>query len=225
MSRKNVWAITALVGLYVICQAIADVGATRLLQIGSIVLPGGTFIFAVTFTLRDLLHKRLGKEWARAAIVLAGGFNVLQAVYLSAIGHLPAPAFAQLAGAWSQIFAIVPSITVASIVAEVVSELIDTEVYHFWSHRFRRLPQWTRVVVSNAISLPVDSLIFATLAFVFLPPLLGGDSMPFLTALSLVAGQIVYKAAVTLISLPGIYLVKERPLLPAAGEGVAYRAV
>lgn len=214
MTRKAIWTVVSLVGLYVLCQAVADVAATKFVQLGNITLPAGSMIFAVTFTLRDLIHKRLGKEWARAAIVLCGGFNVIQAAYLAWMAHLPAPAFYQLTQAWSSIFAIVPAITIASIIAEVTSELVDTEVYHFWFHRVTRGKlQWSSVLASNAISLPLDSFIFGTLAFVVLPNFLGGQPIPFMDAMALVAGQIVWKAAVTMVSLPTIYLVKHKPML------------
>jgi uncharacterized integral membrane protein (TIGR00697 family) len=213
MNNKNIWTIVLLVGGYLICQAIADIGATKLVQVGTFVIPAGTFIFTVTFTLRDMLHKRLGKEWARIAIVSAGAFNVLMAGYLALMAALPAPPFYELADAWNSIFSLVPAIVIASITAEVVSELVDTEVYHLWKSRLPKLPQWTRVLASNLISLPLDSVIFAGLAFVLLPPLFGGEAIPIAAAWGIVVGQIVLKGIVTIISLPGIYLVKDKPLL------------
>ena len=47
MSKRNIWIIILLVGGYVVCQAIADIGATKLVQIGNVVIPAGTFIFTV----------------------------------------------------------------------------------------------------------------------------------------------------------------------------------
>jgi len=213
MNKKTIWAIVVLVGGYVLCQAIADVGATKLVSLGKLVMPAGTFIFAATFTLRDLLHKRLGKEWARAAIVCAGMFNVIQAGYLAIMAKLPYPTFFAYGDAWASVFAIVPAITVGSIVAEVVSELVDTEIYHFWRHKFPQLPQWLAVLTSNIVSLPLDSFVFGTLAYVLLPVILGGQSLPFLMAMQLVSGQIAWKAVITVISLPAIYVVREKPLM------------
>jgi len=211
---KQVWTVVALIGAYVLCQAIADVGATKIVQIGSVTMPGGTFIFALTFTLRDMVHKRLGKDWARAAIVVAGSLNILQAVYLSVVGGLDCPPFYDACGAWGSIFALVPAIAIGSIGAEIISEWIDTDVYHWWrhSHQTRNLPQWTAVIASNVVSLPLDSLIFGSLAFVLLPPLLGGHAMPFLAAMGVVGGQIMWKAIVTVVSLPLIYLIKEEAI-------------
>jgi uncharacterized integral membrane protein (TIGR00697 family) len=206
MSRRNVWTVVILVGGYVLLQAVADIGATRLVQIGSATMPAGTFVFALTFTWRDLLHRRLGREWARAAIVAAGALNIVQAGYLWAVAQLPAPAFYAHAEAWGAIFALVPAITLGSIAAEVVSELVDTEVYH----ALRRGPRWLAVLASNAVALPLDSLLFGTLAFTLLPLVFGGGSLALGDSLALVRGQIVWKAAVTVVSLPLIYAVRGR---------------
>jgi uncharacterized integral membrane protein (TIGR00697 family) len=205
----KVKTVVFLVGLYICCQMIADVGATKLVQIGDYVIPGGTFVFTLTFTLRDLIHKRLGREWARWSIVVAAVCNVVMAFYLSSVSRLSSPVFYELNDAWQAIFSIVPAITIASIVAEFISELLDTEVYQLWKSRFSSYPQWTRVIASNAVSLPVDSLVFGLLAFVVLPPVFGAESLPVVAALSIVSGQILFKALVTVISLPAIYLVDE----------------
>ena len=213
MTRKNIWTIVLLVGGYIICQAIADIGATKLVQVGGVVIPAGTFIFTITFTLRDMLHKRLGKQWARVSIICAGLFNLVMAGYLALMAKLPSPPYYELNEAWGAIFGLVPAIVIASITAEIVSELVDTEVYHVWKSRLPKAPQWSRVLVSNAISLPLDSVIFAFLAFVVLPPLVGGHALPVVAVWGIIAGQIVWKAIVTVISLPGIYLVKDEPVL------------
>lgn len=210
-TKRGIYLVASLVGLYVASQLIADVAATKLVEIAGVVMPGGTLIFAITFTLRDVVHKRLGIGWARACIIIAAGLNILMAGYLALVGNLPSPVFYSF-DQWDGIFAIVPAITLGSIIAELVSELVDTEVYHFWKHRFGAWPQWTRVAVSNAVAFPVDSFVFALLAFVLLPPLFGAESVPLSAAWAIVSGQIVYKAIVTVISMPLIYTVRDEPL-------------
>ena len=93
-------------------------------------------------------------------------------------------------------------IVVASIIAEVVSEMIDTEVYHWWVTRITRKYQWLRVLVSNSISTPVDSLIFCWGAF--------GLRLPNSVVWSIFFANIILKGMVTLVSLPSIYVVKEK---------------
>jgi len=210
--NKNIWAIVVLVGGYIGLQLIADIGATRLVQVGQFAIPGGTFVFALTFTWRDALHKRLGKDWARAAILMAGAINLFMAGYLAVISRLPAPVFvpAEYVEAWTIIFAFVPAIVIASITAEVISEWTDTEVYGRLVSRFKGRMQFMRVLLSNAVSLPLDSIIFGTLAFVLLPSLFGGNALPWSALPAIIVGQIVFKAIVTVVSLPLIYVVKDK---------------
>lgn len=213
MKKSTVWIIVVLVGLYIACQLIADVSATKLVEMWGIVLPAGSMIFAVTFTLRDMIHKRLGRDWARASIIMAAVFNLIMAGYFQLVTRMPAPAFYEMADAWNAIFSFVPAIVIGSIIAELVSELLDTEVYHLWRGRVEEkwhTPQWMRVLVSNAVSLPVDSFLFALFAFVLLPPLFGGEALPMAAAWAIVGGQIVWKAVITGVSMPLIYLVPEK---------------
>lgn len=219
--KKPIYTIVAVIGLFVACQLIADVGATRFVEIAGVVMPGGTFVFAVTFTLRDMIHKRLGKEWARAAILTAAALNLFMSLYFAFIGALPVPGFFAYGGEWSAIFALVPAIVFGSIIAEVVSGLVDTEVYHRWWQRFPNAPQWTRVLVSNAVALPIDTIVFSLAAFVILPAIFGGNSLSLGDALLRVAsGQMLYKALVAFVSIPLIYTVPDEPieLAPAVGD-------
>ena len=107
--------------------------------------------------------------------------------------------------AWEFIFGIVPRIVFASIIAEVFSELVDTEVYHWWVNGIgMNKPQWLRVVVSNSISIPIDSLIFPLIAFSGILSL----NVLFIMFLS----NILVKAVITAASFWMIYLVPEKKI-------------
>jgi uncharacterized integral membrane protein (TIGR00697 family) len=95
-------------------------------------------------------------------------------------------------------------IVFASIAAEVVAELIDTEGYRFWVEKVTSRYQWARVLFSNSISIPVDSMIFVWIAF--------GGVMPNMVVWSIFASNVIIKGLTTLASLPGIYLVKEKKI-------------
>lgn len=210
-SKKAIWVVVALIGAYIGCQAVADVGVTKFMQIGSVVLPCGGLMYAFTYTIRDLIHKRLGKDWARAAIVVAAGFNVFQALFLWAMSLLPSPGWFALGDAWNSIFAVLPFITAGSIIAEVVSELVDTEVYQLLWNALGEKHQWLRVLGSNLVGIAVDGMLFAPLAFTVLPFIFGAETRPLLTSLSMGWWGKVVQIAVMLISIPWIYFVKSDP--------------
>lgn len=208
--KKSVFVIILLVGLYVGAQAIADVGATKFLQIGAYTLPAGTLMFALTFTLRDLIHKRMGKNWARGVILTAGLVNIIQSLYLFLMTRIATPVWFN-GEAWNATFSLVPAITIASIFAEVITQLIDTEVYHAVQKHWKKAPQFMRVLVSNVVALPLDSVLFAVFAFVVLPRMFGATGTGMREALMLTVGQIWFKLAVTVVSMPLIYLIHNQP--------------
>lgn len=99
----------------------------------------GTIFFAAVFTLRDRIHR-------------AGG---LRAVYLAIAAALLVNTLAALIVGTPWRF------VGASFLAILVGELADTAVYQ----RLIRKSWWTRVLSSNAVSVPLDSVIFTLLAF------------------------------------------------------------
>ena len=195
-----------LISLYIAAQIISDVASLKIAVLFGLSIDAGTFIYPITFTLRDLVHKRLGKRAARLVIVLAGGINLFMAAFFAFSAWLPADPDWGLAGEFSRVLGPVWRIVLASIAAEVVSELLDTEIYSLWVHRVaERHPwarrQWLRVLSSNAVSVPVDSLLFSWGAF--------GGVLPAPTVWSIFVSNVLIKLVVSLISMPGIYLVPE----------------
>ena len=97
---------------------------------------------------------------------------------------------------WPACSARLPRIVGASLVAYLVASLVDAEMFAWWRARVGGY-RWGRVLVSNAVSTAVDSLVFVTLAFAGILPIL-----------PLVLGQYVVKMAVTVVSLPLIYVIR-----------------
>ncbi len=205
LSRAGLLVVSA----YIAAQILSDIGSLKIALFAGFSIDGGTFIYPVTFTLRDMVHKLLGRRAARTLVITAGVINLLMAAYFLFVAALPAdPAWLSgfaAQGIHADPFALVLSptwrIVIASIIAEVVSELLDTEIYHLWVTRITRRYQWARVLVSNTISVPVDSLIFCWGAF--------AGRLPPAVIWSIFWINVITKGLTTLVSLPGIYLVRE----------------
>jgi uncharacterized integral membrane protein (TIGR00697 family) len=191
-----------LVSLYIAAQIISDVGSLKIAVLFGLSIDAGTFIYPITFTLRDLVHKRLGKQAARLVIVLAGGINLFMAAFFAFSAWLPGDPAWGLTREFASVLGPVWRIVIASIAAEIAAEMVDTEAYHLWVTRVTRRHQWARVLVSNAVSVPLDSLIFCWAAF--------GGTLPTATVWSIFLANLILKGVVTVLSIPGIYLVRER---------------
>ena len=190
------------ISIYIAAQLLSDIGSLKIALIAGFSVDAGTFIYPLTFTIRDLVHKQLGKTAARTVIILAAAVNLFMVVFFQFAAWLPQDPTWGLGKEFSTILGPVWRIVFASIVAEVISELIDTEVYHFWVSRITRKYQWARVLISNAVSIPIDSLIFCWGAF--------GLALPNSVVWSIFFANVIVKGLVTVVSLPAIYLVKEK---------------
>ena len=201
----------AAVGAYVGAQVIADVTSVKIGNVTGRAVDMGTFIYPITFTLRDVVHKALGKRAARTLVLTAAVVNVFMALYLQWAAKAPSDPSYALGPEFQAVLAPLWRITVASILAEVVSELVDTEVYHWFVRRVTTRHQWARVAVSNAVSVPLDNVIFAVGAFGALPGLRDHAlTLPWDVVWEIFLVNLTVKALVSACSLPLIYVTPDR---------------
>jgi uncharacterized integral membrane protein (TIGR00697 family) len=203
MSR-SLRVFIAVATAYIAAQMLADISSLRIISVFGYAVDAGTLVYPFTFTLRDLVHKIAGKSAARTLIFAAAVINLAMAVLFWFVSNLPADPATGPQLTFGEVLAPVWRIVIASIVAEVLAELIDTEMYHAWVTRFGHRLQWGRVLSSNAVAVPLDSAVFVTIAFV---GVLAGS-----VVWEIFWINILFKGAVTLVSIPWIYLVRPSPL-------------
>ena len=190
------------VSAYIGAQMLADIASLKIGVVAGLAVDMGTFIYPITFTLRDVAHKILGKRNTQVLIITAAVINLFMAGYLMWVASVTSDPDWGLGTEFAAILAPVWRIVMASIAAEVVSEMLDTEVYHWFVTRITRRYQWLRVLVSNSVSIPVDNLIFAVGAF--------GGVLPWPVVWQIFLFNLILKYGVTLVSLPLIYVAPDR---------------
>jgi uncharacterized integral membrane protein (TIGR00697 family) len=201
----------AAVGAYVGAQVIADVTSLKIGVLADRAVDMGTFIYPITFTLRDVVHKALGRRAARTLIVTAAVVNLFMALYLQWAAKAPSHESYLLGEEFQAVLAPLWRITVASIIAEVVAELADTEVYHWFVRRVTTRYQWARVATSNAVSIPIDNVLFAVLAFGAIPGFEDHAlTLPWDAVWEIFTVNLTIKALVSVVSLPLIYVTPDR---------------
>ena len=193
--------LTLLVSSYLAAQMLADITSLKLTDVAGWSVDAGTLVYPITFTLRDVVHKIAGARVARALILAAAVINLAMAGLFWLVAQLPSvPDVGPQTELFGDVLGPVWRIVFASIVAEVISELIDTEVYRAWVARFGERKQWGRVLTSNSVAIPIDSAIFVAIAFIGIAP----SSVVW----EIFWVNVVFKGIVTLISIPLIYSVR-----------------
>jgi len=202
VSSRLISDVALVTAAYIAAQILSDIASLRIVFLFGFSIDAGTLIYPFTFTIRDLVHKTAGIRTARRVVVAAGVINLFMAFLFWLVAKLPPDKTVGPQLEFGIVLSPVWRIVIASIIAEVASELVDGEVYQLWVNKVGYRRQWLRVLVSNSVSVPLDSALFCSLAFI--------GRMPLFVVISIFWANVILKGICTLLSMPTIYLVRER---------------
>ncbi|MDO4581505.1 MAG: queuosine precursor transporter [Bacillota bacterium] len=201
MDARRLKIIVAMAAIYIALVIFSNLGSLRVLAVAGLSVDGGALLYPFTFTARDILHKKSGAALTRFVIILAAGVNLALFGFVWLVGVLPADMTVGAQGEYALVLAPGVRLVLASVLAMTAAELLDTRIYSAVRRRFGARRQWLRVLLSNLVSVPVDTLIFLALAF--------GGKYPLAVLGSMFAANIAIKFTVSLLSLAGVYAVKD----------------
>lgn len=204
-NSKTNWGLIS-ASLYSSFQVISNVLSTKItiLPILALSMDGGTVLYPLTFTLRDFVHKTCGKKNARIVVVVSAAISLLAMVFFYLVGKMaPDPTWV-FQNDYENILLPVFRISVASIIAQTISELIDTEIF---SVLYKKISDVAGSFISNFFALIADSLIFSSIAFL--------GALPLGTVVGIFFSNILVKLIISSLSVPFIKFV---PRTVAFGE-------
>jgi len=190
-----------LVSTYAAASLVANIMSIRAVSILGWAVDAGTLTYPLTFTLRDMIHKVGGQRAARTAIFTTVALNIAMALALWAAAVLPADMSVGAQEQFGDVLVMTWRIVAASVIAQLLAELADTEIYQRFVNRFGHRVQFGRVLASNAVSVPLDSVLFSVIAF--------GGVFPRSVVTEIIVANIVIKGISSLATAPLIYLVPE----------------
>lgn len=189
----------ALIALYVTLIVISNIIASKTIAFDfgftTFFAPGAVLLFSVTFLLTDIVSEKFGRRETQRMILLA----LFCQIALIAFSYLivkatPAPFF-QNQAAFEFIFGTVPRIVIASLITFFVSENLDAYLFQWFKKLTGGKKLWMRNAFSSLPAMLVDSVLFVTLAFYGVMPIL-----------PLIIGLTVVKWLVGVIDIPFMYL-------------------
>ena len=201
--ENNLSFLTILIiGVYIACQMISNISSVKIANVLSLAVDGGTFLYPLAFTIRDMAHKTIGKKNTQKLIIVSAIINIFTPIYFYIVSQIPADSSWEFNEAFQITLSPVMRIVIASIIASTLSELVDTEVYHFFITKITKRFQWLRVLISNAFSIPIDNFLFVIIAF--------WGVLTIEDLIEIFTFNFFVKYAVTIISVPLIYLAKDK---------------
>ncbi len=160
--------------VFVTTLIISNIVAVKLVQIFGLVLPAAVVLFPVAYIFGDILTEVYG--YGRARQVIWTGFfcNLLAVVAIAITIGLPAAGFWNLGSfdgaggaqqAYQAVLGFTPRLLVASFVAYLAGEFLNSFVLAKLKVRTGGRFLWLRTIGSTIVGEGVDSAIFITLAF------------------------------------------------------------
>lgn len=166
---KLSWLASASIATYAIIAVASDLFANKMLNIGGLALAGGILLVPFSFTIRDVMHKVIGFENAKRVVWATAIINLVIAALLILLDMMPSavPGQDEL---WHAVMGTSWRVIIASFIAQVVADLMDTYSFEFFTQKLHGKKIWLRVAASNLISTPIDSILFTLIAFLGVLP-------------------------------------------------------
>lgn len=174
-----------------------------------VTVPAAVLIYALTFVINDVVAEIWGQKRMNWLVFVGFMTSVVVAFFVKLAIWLPAAPFWQDQEAYQVVLDSNLRLTIAGMVAYLISQYHDVWAFHFWKRLTAGRHLWLRNTASTIVSQLLDTLIFVTIAFYGVIPHLG----------PMIVGQYLVKLLIALLDTPLVYgmvwlIRKHVPILP-----------
>jgi uncharacterized integral membrane protein (TIGR00697 family) len=200
-SKKDI-VFVILAGIFITNAVVAELIGGKLIQVGPFVMSIGILPWPVVFLTTDLINEYFGEKGVKklsyiTACLIAYAFIILLlAILVPAAKGISPVNDSQFYAVFGQSMWIIAG----SIIAFLVSQLIDVTVFWFFKNRTGERKIWLRTTGSTVVSQLFDSFIVLGIAF-WLPGKINFD-----TFLSSAIIGYTFKLGIAILLTPLIYL-------------------
>ena len=200
-SKKDL-VFVILSGIFITNAVVAELIGGKLIQIGPFVMSIGILPWPIVFLTTDLINDCFGEKGVKKLSLITAGLIAYAFVLLFLAMSIPAAKGISPVND-EQFFAVFGQsmwIIIGSIIAFLVSQLIDVTIFWYFKNRTGSKKIWLRATGSTIISQLFDSFIVLGIAF-WLPGKINFDT--FIT--SALTGY-TFKLGIAILLTPLIYL-------------------
>jgi uncharacterized integral membrane protein (TIGR00697 family) len=198
---------TWVTAVFVTALIVSNIVAVKLIRVGPFTLTAALLVFSVSYIFGDILTEVYGYARARQVIWIGFACNLLAVVAFYTAGLLPAapewslpgfptPQAAQ--GAFAAVLGFTPVVLLASVVAFLVGEFLNSFVLARLKLRTRGRWLWLRTITSTVVAQAADTGLFIGL-------LVAAGVFPLTAALATIVGEWTSKVLYEVLATPVTY--------------------
>jgi len=193
--------------IFVTALIVSNIVAVKLIQVGPFTLTAALLIFSISYIFGDVLTEVYGYARARQVIWIGFACNLLAVLAFYTAGLLtPSPEWAlpgfdtpeAAQGAYTAILGFTPLILLASLIAYLAGEFLNSFVLAKLKLATRGRWLWVRTIASTVVAQVADTGLFVGV-------LVLGGLFPAEIALSIIAGEWLSKVLYEVIATPVTY--------------------
>lgn len=199
-SKKDT-VYVVLAGIFITNAVVAELIGGKLIDVGPAVMSIGILPWPIVFVTTDLINEYFGEKGVRRLSVITASLIAYTFFVLYFAMKIPSTGISSVSTSqFNAVFGQSQLIIVGSIIAFLISQLIDVSIFHFFKRRTGDKMIWLRSTGSTVISQLFDSFIVLGIAF-WLPGIM--DTKTFF--LSAMTGYTV-KLVIAVLMTPLVYL-------------------
>lgn len=198
-SRRDV-VYLLLAGIFIATALLGELTGGKLIQVGPFLMSVGIIPWPVVLLTTDIMNEFYGRHGVRRITLMTVALIIFTFLVLFLESRIPAAAVSAVSDAqFMAVFGQSMWIIVGSIIAFLISQLVDVSI--FWAVRQRTGGKWLwlRTSGSTAVSQLVDSLVITGIAF-WLP-----GKLSVVDFLRLASANYSYKLLIAVAMTPFIY--------------------
>ncbi|MGH2665156.1 queuosine precursor transporter [Flavobacterium sp.] len=163
--KDTVYIILA--GIFITNAIVAELTGGKLIQIGPFIMSIGILPWPIVFLTTDIINEHFGREGVKRLSFITAGLIAYCILILYLGVHIPAIKSTATVtdGQYFAVFGQGLFIMVASIIAFLVSQIIDVSIFWFLRNKTGKKMIWLRSTGSTIISQLFDSFIVTGIAF------------------------------------------------------------
>lgn len=186
-----------IITLFAAVLLISNLAATKVIAFGPILTDGGAILFPLAYIFGDILTEVYGYRYARRAIWTGFVVMLLAVFAFTVVRYMPPAAEYHDQAAFEAVLGFFPRIVVASLVAYLFGEFINSFILAKLKIKTKGKALWLRLIGSTFVGELVDTTIFAFIAF-------GGIILGWDMVIYILVGWL-FKTGVEVVLLPVTY--------------------
>ncbi len=195
ITDRSILGFAALFGIYCGAVALGGPHGAKLVGIGPLVFDAGLVTYSLSFMMTDICSEVYGKFYSRK-MVLGGFFALIAALITTQIAmSVPAAAEWELANEYVSVFGAGSRLVIAAMVTFIVSQFVDIQVFTWIRRKTGGKYLWLRNNLSTLAGGAMDAIIFSTIAFYGVYPVL-----------PIILSAYTIRIFISLIDTPLVYL-------------------